>query len=789
MRVDLLTLGPAHDHAVIRFHSRLTIVGGLDRAARAQFADLIVHALDGDSDDLWGARWVDGTGDVFAGERDSVGWQWATAEGDAAFPPKDLLGSDLPALRRLIVVTAADLVRPSARPERANPELDEARAALAAAEEELGAALALGARADRLRTEIVGIDEQVRAVEADESRRRYAALASELRRVRAEAASLDPALADADRLCLAATEDVRKRAGEWHRARAALDAERSRWGRRERLDPRTLAEALDAPPHVPAELDALCRRYEEADAARARLATRLNSLATDGLAPSSHPAIAHLAQAPQDELWGTARHALAAAQHLEDQSLALGGLQAEGVSPAAAADLEAAHDAVDLAVRELERRRLPGIGGAGAGFLVTLVGLISFPAIIALGLLAVLGTAVWAVVLPQRELRRRQSEEADALQQAGVNSYITFQVRRLEVNIDPRATEPLELAALEYRRALAAWRKLAGDLAPADALALEAETRAYAQALAGSRGAADEIAKLRYELENLTQPALAQARADLLEACRPFGVEDPNLAAQLVRYQAEVGAVARLQAALERAERAERVRRADLVSALDALTLAPGDAADEGDLERAIDGFEQAREQAVGRDALRRRARPLPVVEADLARLQQQVAAERRPEWDDDPAGPPLDVDVAALQARRVQAVNEYEALYASLPDIARIADRREAMARRVEVLANGALDEALHDLAEVQQVLLGRLASARRVGPAGESVPVVFDEPFDRVHGDAKWALLDSLEKLSASVQLIYLTDDVDVLVWARGRAPRGALSLLEPASDAGVA
>ncbi|HLK45548.1 MAG TPA: hypothetical protein VKT18_06145, partial [Acidimicrobiales bacterium] len=275
----------------------------------------------------------------------------------------------------------------------------------------------------------------------------------------------------------------------------------------------------------------------------------------------------------------------------------------------------------------------------------------------------------------------------------------------------------------------------------------------------------------------------------LLVACRPYGVEDPKLATALVRHQVEVGAVARLQADLERAERAERLRRADLVAALDALELAPANTADDGALEEAIGTFEHARGEAAARDAVRRGARPLPVVRAELARLETQVAAERRPEWDDDPSGPPLDIDVRALQARRGQAVREYEVLYASLPDIAHIADRREALARRVEVLANGALDEALHDVAEVQQVLLGRLAAARRVGPAGESVPVVFDEPFERIHGDSKWSLLDSLEKLSASVQLVYLTDDVDVLVWARGRAQRGSLSLLEPARDADVA
>jgi hypothetical protein len=61
----------------------------------------------------------------------------------------------------------------------------------------------------------------------------------------------------------------------------------------------------------------------------------------------------------------------------------------------------------------------------------------------------------------------------------------------------------------------------------------------------------------------------------------------------------------------------------------------------------------------------------------------------------------------------------------------------------------------------------------------------VVLDEPFGAVHGDRKWAILDAVERLSASTQLIYLTDDVDVLVWARRRSIAGTVSLLEPTSE----
>ena len=793
MRVDLLTVGPAHDQAAIRFHARLTVVGGLDGPARADFAEMTVRALLGGAHDLWGARWVDGTGDVFVGERLGDGWSWSTSNGDPTGDPAAILGLDDRALRRLMVLTAADLIPPCADPEEgASPELDEARAALAAFDAVLTDALAMGAKVDALRAEVSEIDERLRAAGADEARRRYVALAAALGQVRMEAASLrgGTAVADADRRVIAATDEVRRRAERWRRARAALRTEWARWGDRERLDARTLSEALASPEQVPPELDALSRRYEEAEAARVLLTERLNALARGTLAPPSHPAVVRLAHAAQEDVWAAAHRAIAAGGHLEHQSLALGGLQAEGVSPAAAADLETAHDAVDVAVREVERRRIPGLIGALVGLLITLIGLISTPLLIAVGVLAVAGTAVWAVAIPSRELTKRHEAEQDALRRAGVASYITFQMRRLEVNIDPKATEPLELAALEYRRAIAAWRKLAGDLLPAEALELEAETRAYAAALAGSRGAADEIAGLRNKLASDAEPAVARARAALIAACTPFGIDDPKLAVELVRHQAGISGQARLQAALEQSERDEAARRADLESVLAELGLlsdGPGRAGPEdAEIERGVHAFERARGEADQREEARRRARPAAEVEADLARLETLVAAERLPEWDDATLDPlALDIDVEALRARRVHAVAEYEAAYRSLPDIGRMADRREALERRVTVLTDGAFDAELLDVAEVQQVLLGRLASARRVGPAGESVTVVFDEPFERIHGDRKWALLDALEKLSASVQLVYLTDDVDVLVWARRRSSRGTVSLLEPARD----
>jgi hypothetical protein len=371
---------------------------------------------------------------------------------------------------------------------------------------------------------------------------------------------------------------------------------------------------------------------------------------------------------------------------------------------------------------------------------------------------------------------------------------MAFQLRRLDVHIEPKATEPLELAAIEYRRALAAWRKLAGEIDPVEALELESEARSYAAALAGSRDAADEIALVRDELSSEAEPGVAQARARLAAACAPFGIDDPELAVEFVRHQASMSTLARLQSALEEAEHREAEARAELEGRLDGLgftgATAPGARvvpADDAELDRRLDLFDQTRTGAEGRERARAAARPAHEVEADLVRLDREVASAGRPEW-----GDTVDLtesapeDVGALRARRRQAAAEYEVAHRQLPDIERLTDRRDAIQRRVAVLAGTAGPAGGPGGADLEDVLLGRLAATRRVGPSAESLPVVLDDPFETVRGDRKWAVLDAVERLAASTQLIYLTNDVDVLVWARRRSSSDGISLLEPSPEA---
>ena len=70
----------------------------------------------------------------------------------------------------------------------------------------------------------------------------------------------------------------------------------------------------------------------------------------------------------------------------------------------------------------------------------------------------------------------------------------------------------------------------------------------------------------------------------------------------------------------------------------------------------------------------------------------------------------------------------------------------------------------------EVEFYVLGRLASQRSVGIVG-SVPVVFDDALAGLSEAAVVRLLQRLERLSESVQVVYLTDDPMVLGWASNR------------------
>jgi hypothetical protein len=785
LRFDYLAVGSTDDPAIIRFHPQLTVISGMASAERTQMFELLFGALTGSGTEVHEMRYVDNNGQAVHLVRTPAGVQFVNEEGREHPSPLTVLGIDARGLRRLMLIQPADVGVARAAPATNDPELQSARSTLAAVEADVAEALATRSTVDELRSEVAQLDERLHQAEVGGARRVYARLLGELNKIRVEADSIrgGSAAADADRRFLSAAPRVHDLGGQWHNLEARARSERERFGNRERLDARTLSEALLTPDQVPPELDALAALYEGAEAKRSMLNERLNTLAANHLAEPSHPAVVRLAHADQELVWGTARQAIVAAKELEGQSVALGGLEAEGVAHSAVADLETAHDAVDAAERMADTRYLPGMIGMGTGVALALASILIAPILAVLGAVIIMVAGMWALALPRRGLADARATEQEALKRAGVLSYLGFQFRRLEVTINPRATEPLEVAAMAYRRAMAVWRDFAGELLPAKALELEAETRAYAASLVGLRGAADQITEVRRQLVEEAEPAVTSARQRLLDACAPFGITDPALAVGLVRHQAVTSSQARLQQELEQAEAAEAETRGELEQQLSEFGLAGGDLRDR------LVAFDRALDEAERRDQARQNARPADEVEADLSRLEAAVAAARRPEWVDEIT--PADAeepDVEDLTRRRQLAYAEYTDAKRGLPDLERLADRRDALARRVAVLEGhgqtGDRDVSI-DAFDLEQLLLARMAAARRVGPAGETVPLILNEPFEHIHGDRKWAILEAVERLSGSVQLAYLTDDVDTIVWARRRAAAGHIGLLEPISE----
>ncbi|GAC1318544.1 MAG: hypothetical protein NVSMB12_17390 [Acidimicrobiales bacterium] len=90
---------------------------------------------------------------------------------------------------------------------------------------------------------------------------------------------------------------------------------------------------------------------------------------------------------------------------------------------------------------------------------------------------------------------------------------------------------------------------------------------------------------------------------------------------------------------------------------------------------------------------------------------------------------------------------------------------------------------------AELAHWLAARFTALRHVGPTGESLPMILDDPMVGVEPSVKQWILELIGRSAGSPQVIYLTADPDVAAWARIEAMAGHLSVLEPAPDAEAA
>ena len=771
MRFEELAYRDGGQAVTIPFHRTLTVLGGLDAERRRQFADRAVAALTGHTAGGSGTSlvFVDGSGSRVHLVRDLRGGATVTdldsgedlaeslADGAGRIDWLRLLGLSS---AELLVLHPVHFERDTARPsEPAAPppdsdELAEARAVLAQVEEEYQQVAGRHRRVEEIRTALARLDDDIRLADERAARRRFDDAARTVARLEAELGMLHGAEPADRRLAEAAVAAVRL-AADHRAATQALQRATEAFGDRRRLDHRAMTRALGLPADMPEDLERLQADFLAASRRRAELVARLDAGAASDLPAPSAPWVITLARQPHPELWDRAERASAARTRAAELSMGLGGSGRHGDL---VAEIEAAHQVVEEAEREVAGARIKAL----------------------------------AMAAKRRQAQALEAEQA-VLAKAGFVSWLAFQMRRIDVLLEPDAVEAMRVAELEHQVAAVAWAELAGDVDPEAALAAKAEIERYAGEMAAAEHRVEATESLYRELAEDAEPACNAARAALLEACRPFDVEPEHAVSEVAAIVSEARH-ARLQQALEDAEAAHNHIEAELEAELAAAGRpGPGHLAER--LE-AVTGLAAA--AALHLEATQSSRSP-DEVEADLARARATMARLARPEWENLPAPSAFpandfgadddsetdagdDVDpVARLTEERVRLLAEAETAGRGLPDVGRLADRREALSRRVTVLESSAgTGSALVTAEEAEMVLLGRFAQTRRVGPEAEPVPVLVDDALAAFPRHDKWRLLDLLARLGEASQVVYLTDDEETLDWARSRAATGGLGLL---------
>jgi hypothetical protein len=746
------------------FHRTLTVVSGLSPALRRPWADRILNVLRGGPHAAAANLvFVDGSGSRVRLVRDARGHATLTdldsgedllaslTEGSGV-DFLGLLGLEAEDAAGIMLLDQSALERGEADDDAwevaaaPSAELAEAREVLARVQAEYDEVRTAHGRVSELRARQEELDHQIRNFDEELLRRRHGQATHAVQRLEAELAQLtgdEPA----DRRAAQAAVAAAGAAKTWQAAREELTSARTAFGERRRLDARALAHALELPIEPPAGLSALHTAYLAAVQRRTQLVAQLNEGTDSELPTPSAPWVLSLARIHHPDLWPRAEKLRAVKTRAAELSMGLGGT---GQHRDLVGELEAAHQAVELAERDLASARVPGLAMAA-----------------------------------KRRLAKACENEHSVLTKAGFVSWLAFQMRRIDVLLEPDALEALRVAELEAQLAAAAWSELAGDVDPAAALAARHEVERYAHHLAAAGSEIDATEALRRELADVVEPAYVESRAALMDACGPFDVEPEHATSEVAAIISEARH-ARLQAVLEAAEAAALQAEAQLEASLTAAGFpGPGDLAG-----RVVAVSTRAVEAAVALEAPKTTREPHEV-EADLAGARAELARYSRPDWDEAPlvTDAPLP-DTASLAEERARVAAEADAIERTQPDPGRLSDRREALARRVAILeASSGGGSRLLSFEEAEMVLLGRFAQARRVGPEAEPVPVIVDDALAGFPRHDKWRLLDLLARLGEASQVVYLTDDPDTAEWAAARARQGNASLIRPDAVASVA
>ncbi|MBI2710973.1 MAG: hypothetical protein HYX34_14975 [Actinobacteria bacterium] len=762
MRIEEVRLQLGNRSTRLSVHPRLTVLAGLDELTRDAVGEALVEALAGDR------------GDATVRLMDAMGRTVSLGEGTAEHPdgaratrvvPE--LVPDIATLRRLLVVRAGDLGVNDGSP--ASPvvrELAQARASRDQLEAELGQAQIERAQIDRLTVERDELVVRVRAAEDYEARIAHAALVERIAALGDELASAhDLAEHEAiDRLLADAQGDLggceARRAAADERARvlrsAIALAEPVLAGEPRRRLPDTDATGL-------LSLVGALRSAEEA------AATAAGALAQHRAGPpdATSPLVLRLARLDPDVLW-SAWHRLA---DVERRHAALAhdvgapdpgddhaaGHGRHGPVPADGASgrpsTRPSDDLDEARVRRVLAERHAGplvTRGLLAVTLLLIGALLTTNRELAAGTVALLAVAAVLtylfVVRPRRRVDRAEAREREAARRTGSGSWEDAQLRHAAPTVDD-ATRHAWLAVGDARiQAMASWRELAGTTTVEQAAAVEAEVRALAPRC-------NPALRRTREAELAAAAASAAAKVDSARS---------GLAAALADCRHD----------LVEAERDEVAARADIVALLSRLGITAGP-------DGAREAMTRARLDSLRRDRLRGTVRAADVVAAELEEVRVEAGILWQPHWAKLP--PPRREKQAGLLRRRHE---ELERRLSGIEPgrVGALSSAYQQTVRTVRDLESRVTDPlAGEGPGEVARRLLTRVGRASGLGPDKETLPVVVDDALTPVPMDVRLDLLAMLRRVSERVQVIYLTDDMATLEWARSAAATGTVRVLE--------
>lgn len=771
MRLEQLVLfGPGDDFRV-HFGSRVTVLAGLDPQERAGLIDTLVNAMAGRLPNA-SVIYVDHEGRrVFA---DRTGATYAD-DGVPAPALSTILGSDPSVVSDLVLMSTDEVgLGEQVSVDELEAHLVAARAGAEQVRAEHGEAAALVVQLDAWRADLDDLDRQIDATEDDTARWAWVELRGQLDGVRAELAAFDARGTVPDDVPLLAAVDQLREVGErW--AEAGTDAAElaQRLGPLPDVSAEDLALVAATPDALPEDFALRLDHLQRTTHGRRTLEARL----AEAVAPvpePDEPVVTRLATLDQERLW-RALDTVTAAHDAYGTELAR---CEEDVDPEVESTIEEAHLEVVRCQRNVERRFVPGLLGASALAVTSLLAGQTISLVLGVVLLAAaIAMAWWLLAVPRRHLAEAQHVEEEALGHANAGSWLGLHLRRIDDVLPSADRRGISAAMDRLATAQLDWEELTEGVAPDVALA-------HRRAIVEHAEATDPVARDRRERNALA--AVQEARSDeeaarraLTDGLDGYGLHgdgasdlDPDQIRQVLTHRIEAGRFARNACELRRltTECAAAAKRLDAI--LTGLGYTDGDLASR--LERAIVAVEAARRRL--RAEASRRTRP--ELEAELVELEARVEAGRRLSWDlsPEPTEPPADPDV--LVARR----RELSARIAGNPgpDLVEIARRRDLAVDRVRALEDQ-LGELEQGPASLQQRLTDRVARTSWLGDHEDRLPVLVDEALASMEDDQKVAALELFVRLSGRTQVVVLSDDPVVSGWAKANAGDEAVTLFE--------